>query len=333
MELVNRTPFAAAHTVVSDREGCDVLLTVVKCTFTLGKNSLLEPAEHQHPVQPVDAFHGEPGESSLRWESDFAVYKPATDVVLMGHAHAPRGPETQLQVALRLGPLLRVLSVFGDRHWRKGLGMSAPEPFTKMPLTYERAFGGTDRSAPHPQHHEMDARNPVGKGFRARHSALTPSEVPLPNIEDPEHLIRTPKDRPPPAGLGFIARSWQPRVALAGTYDEAWRRHRAPLPPTDFDERHANAAPVSMRVSPHLRGHEVVELVHLSPRGTLRLRLPGTTPRVFTSIARQRQELPLRFDTLVLLPDEDQVVMVWRGHRRLPPQDLLHLDYTEVRSS
>jgi hypothetical protein len=172
----------------------------------------------------------------------------------------------------------------------------------------------------------------VGRGFRAQRSEFKLTDVLLPNIEDPEHLIRSPRDRPPPAGLGFIARSWQPRAALAGTYDEAWKKHRAPLPPTDFDDRHHNAAPPPLRATSHLVGNELVELAHLSPTGTLRLRLPGTRPRVFTSIARKRDELPVLFDTLVLLPDEEQVVMVWRGHRRLTPQDMLQLEYIEVRA-
>lgn len=332
MELVNRTPFAAERTVVSDREGRDVLLTVVKCTYALGPSGRLEPAEKQRPMQPADAFHGEPGESSVRWESDLAVYKPATDVVVLGHAWPPRVPEPQVQVALRIGPLFRVLTVFGDRRWRKGLGMSSPEPFEKMPLTYERAFGGMDRSAADPRHHEMEPRNPVGRGFRAQRSELGSAEALLPNIEDPEQLIRSPKDRPAPAGFGFIARSWQPRAALAGTYDEAWKKGRAPLPPRDFDDRHHNAASPGLTASPHLVGNELVELAHMSPRGTLRFHLPGTRPRVFTSIGRTRHEVPLRFDTLVLLPDDEQAVMLWRGHRPLTPQELLHLDYVEVRS-
>jgi hypothetical protein len=331
MELVNWTPFAAARTVVSDREGRDVLLAVVKCTYAAGKGAQLEPAERQHPVRAADDFYGEPGQSSVRWESDFAVYKPATDVVVLGHAYPPRRPESQIQVALRLGPLFRVLTVFGERFWRRGRSMSSPAPFEKMPLTYERAFGGTDRSSPNPLHHEMEPRNPVGRGFRAQRSELKEG-VPLPNIEDPEHLIRSPRDRPPPAGLGFIARSWQPRAALAGTYDEAWRKHRAPLPPLDFDERHHNAASPSLMASPHLVGNELVELAHMSPSGTLRFRLPGQRPRVFACIGRQRHEVPVLFDTLVLLPDEEQAVMVWRGHRHLTPQEMLHLEYIEVRS-
>ncbi|WP_224360788.1 DUF2169 family type VI secretion system accessory protein [Hyalangium versicolor] len=331
MELVNRTPFAAERTVVPDREGRDVLLTVVKCTYALGKGGRLEPAPKQLPVQAVDDFYGEPGESSVRWESDLAVYKPATDVVVLGHAYPPRRPEPQVQVALRVGKIFRVLTVFGDRRWRKGLGLSSPEPFAKMPLTYERAFGGTDRSAPDPRHHEMDPRNPVGRGFRAQRTGLPAGEGFLPNIEDPEHLIRSPKDRPPPAGLGFIARSWQPRAALAGTYGEAWRKNRAPLPPEDFDNRHHNAAPAPLIASPFFEGNELVELAHLSPRGTLRFHLPGTRPRVFVGIARERHEVPMRFDTLVLLPDEEQAVMLWRGHRRLTPQDMLQVEHIEVR--
>nr|WP_246356793.1 DUF2169 domain-containing protein [Pyxidicoccus fallax] len=307
------------------------MLAIVKCTYALGAGGRLTPAEAQIPVQAADDFHGKPGESSVRWESDLALYKPATDVVLLGHAYAPGRPEAEVHVSLRVGPVHRVLAVFGDRHWRWGLGMSSPKPFTKMPLTYERAFGGTDRSAADPRHHEMEARNPVGRGFRARHTGQAAGDILLPNIEDPRNLLRSPRDRPEPAGLGFIARGWQPRAALAGTYDEAWRKDRAPLLPQDFDERHHNAAPQPLRASPHLVGNEPVELAHLSPRGTLRFGLPGTRPRVQVSIGRTRHELSVLLDTVVLLPDEDQVVLVWRGHRRLSPADMFCLDYLEVR--
>ncbi len=55
---------------------------------------------------------------------------------------------------------------------------------------------------------------------------------PVPNIEDPRQLLSQISDRPRPIGVGPVARHWQPRVSYAGTYDDAWRRQRAPLWPT-----------------------------------------------------------------------------------------------------
>jgi hypothetical protein len=330
MELVNRTPFAAERIVLPDPNGGDLLVAAVKCTYLLTKKGRLEPADAQFPVQHADDFHGEPGTSSVRWESDLAPFKPATDVALLGHAHAPNGPEGEVHVSLRAGLLHHVLAVFGDRHWRVGFGMSSPKPFERMPLIYERAFGGTDRSAPEPQHHEEEARNPVGRGFRARRSARSLGDILLPNVEDPRCLIGSPGDRPAPAGYGFIARQWEPRRRLAGTYDRAWRERRAPLLAEDFDDRHHNAAAPSLIATPHLKGDEVIELIHLSPRGPLRFQLPGQRPQVSLGLGRQRHALTLRFDTLVLLPDDDKVVVVWRGSRPLIGDELHRLEWLEV---
>jgi hypothetical protein len=333
MELANRTPFAAELVVLPGRDGQDVLVTVLKCTYALDKKGRLEPAAPQIPVLHADAFHGEPDASSVKWESDVAPFKPGTDVVLLGQAYAPDRRKAELHVGLKVGRLQQVLAIFGDRHWRRGLGMSAPAPFECMPLTYERAFGGVDRSAPDARHHEVEPRNPVGRGFRARRSERPLGEVLLPNIEDPKHLIRSPDDRPAPAGFGFTARQWMPRRGLAGTYDEAWRKKRAPLLPTDFDDRHYNAAHPALIVSPHLSGKEPVDLIHLSPRGPLHFLLPGKHVSAFVSIARKRHELRLLFDTLVLLPDEDRVVMIWRGQLPLKGDMMHHLEWVEVVSA
>ena len=112
---------------------------------------------------------GEPGECSYRLEPEMAFVKPATDVVLVGHAHATRPRTTSVDVELSVGPLRKRAVVTGDRHWSKGLlgpRASDPEPFETIPLVYERAFGGWDRSRDDEAKHTYDRRNPVGVGYR-----------------------------------------------------------------------------------------------------------------------------------------------------------------------
>src|SRR5215469_9031201 len=109
-----------------------------------------------------------------------------------------------------------------------------------MPLLYERAFGGWDCTDEDPQKHRYEPRNPAGTGFRHTHRAE--DEFALPNIEDPAQPFRTYGERPPPAGFGFIAANWLPRLSFAGTYDRAWDDERKPLLPTDFDRRFFNGA-------------------------------------------------------------------------------------------
>ena len=48
---------------------------------------------------------------------------------------------------------------------------------------------------------------------------------------------------PAPGGFGPIGPDWEPRQRHAGTYDERWKRERAPVLPADFDPRHNCVAP------------------------------------------------------------------------------------------
>ena len=52
------------------------------------------------------AFHGDPGTTSLKYDSDFFISKPTTDILLHGHAYAPNGQAVaQVDVGMRIGSL------------------------------------------------------------------------------------------------------------------------------------------------------------------------------------------------------------------------------------
>lgn len=314
MRVANTTPFEAGAYAVADRDGADLLLVVVRGTYVLDGRGRLGLADAQTPVTLEDTYTGEPGASGLAAASDFALGKPATDVVLTGHAYADRPGATSVDVGLQVGPVRRLLRVFGDRFWRRSMGalrMSAPAPFARMPLVYERAFGGVDATADDPRHHEAEARNPVGVGFRARRGAR-PDDAPLPNLEDLGALITTPDDRPAPAAPGPVPPAWAPRAAYAGTYDAAWEATRRPLLPLDFDARFFNAAAPGLVAPGRLRGDEPVALIGVSPDGPLRFALPGVTPGG-AAVSRTDGARPLAFalDTVALAPDDRRVTLVW----------------------
>lgn len=320
MEVVNRTPFAADATVLADTDGRDLLVAVVKCAFALHGAGSGRPAEAQLAVQPVDTFHGEPGASSVRHESDWVPAKVGADVVLVGHAYAPKGRARKMAVSVRVGDLRQEIAVFGDRHWGRVVGVtriSDPEPFEAMPLVYERAFGGRDESPKAPKHHEREPRNPVGCGLLARHSALEPDSVPLPNLEDPAGLITGPKDRPAPVGFGFYGRHWQPRAAFAGTCDDAWLENRSPLPPENFDLRYHNGAHPHLTARQPFEGGEPVELAGVHRDGPLRFGLPTARPSLRVWLGDAWEPLEACCDTVVIEPDENRLTMVWRASRDL----------------
>lgn len=315
LQIENATPFAAKLMPLPDREGVETLYTIVKGTFTLAPRPAV--ADAQVPVSLVEAYHGDPATSSVRVPSDVALEKPGTDVLLHGSAWSPaERPVTSLDVRLRVGPLERWVRVFGDRHWDTtptGYGMTPPAPFVRMPLVWERAFGGSDVTDAGPR---FDYRNPVGAGFHVMAGKKAIVGMPVPNLEDPAALIAASGDAPRPAGFAAIAAHWEPRRNYGGTYDDAWQRDRAPYLPDDFDPRYFQVAPPGLSTIGHLRGGEAVELRGVSPQGDLRFALPTVALGVSYLLNGAEHPRAAALDTVLFEPDAGRVVMVWRAAMR-----------------
>jgi uncharacterized protein YjbI with pentapeptide repeats len=301
--VVTRDPVSAFTIPWQIRPPRPSRTVVVKATCDLVADSpaVLRGA----PDLPSGDVHakGDP-QRSLLYPSDFAVWKPRADVVLSGHAHAPDGRATCMDVAFRFGRLpdaiARTVRVFGERRWI-GRTASAPRPFERVALVHENAFGGPGIAA-----------NPAGTG--ARPAAGAPWL--LPQLEDPSHLIATPEDAPAPVGFGAIPAAWPARWSRLGTYDEVWRKTRWPYFPADFDWLSQQAAPPSQQLDA-VRGDEPFEIVGMRPdRRTLRGRLPGVRARAFVDAAsggRGFFEVRLRLDTVVFDMDACKLHLVWRG--------------------
>jgi hypothetical protein len=312
LQVTNTTPFRASIMLLPDREGVDTLFTVIKATFAIGDS--LTPAEEQEPVTLVDKHYGDPAMSSVRVPSDVSLQKPGTDVLLTGSAWAPGGtPTWQTDVSVTVGPLMKTVRVFGDRVWQAGAAgavMTWVAPFERMPLVWERAFGGSDQTEKGPT---AEWRNPVGAGFRAPNGAKPLSGLPLPNLEDPAAPISSWKDAPAPAGFGPVAAHWLPRRTYAGTYDKTWEQSRAPYLPHDFDPHFCQVAPVGLVTPQHLRGGELVDLRGVNASGTLRFLLPEVRLSATYRLDSQAERRPGTLDTVIIEPDARRIVMVWRA--------------------
>ena len=316
--FIDLTPFSAGQYLLADESGADVLTIVVKATYAITGTSTVELAEEQAEILAAPEHYGEPETSSIKCDSEVCFVKPATDAVLIGHAHSNPEDREKIDVSLSIGPLRKTVRVFGNRCWKTRLGLrwaTRPEPFEKIPLTYEHAFGGWYRVGDDPSKHTCDARNPVGRGFVPRKHKGVPGEFLLPNLEDPAHLLRRPGDCPTPAGFGFIAPGWLPRSRFAGTYDEGWQRNRMPLLPEDFDRRYFSAAHPDLVAPGFLRGGEPVEITNASSRGTLRFLLPKVTPEAVVMFKDgNRQAIEMKLDTVIINTDEDLLFLIWRAH-------------------
>src|SRR6266480_55376 len=112
MELLNATRMKAAYTMGMKPDGRELLVVVVKGTFSIPKSPSIVPelAEEQADLVMADEFTGEPGLSAPKYESDFAPFKPRCDVVLNGSAYAGE-PVKRIKVGLRVGTLEKSFTV------------------------------------------------------------------------------------------------------------------------------------------------------------------------------------------------------------------------------
>lgn len=317
LEIENRTPFEIAVVPSQDKEGYDHAVVVVKGTFNIKKEAVHLPvADVQDPIIWSDEHYGEPGLSSVKYESDIFPSKKGTDVVLLGHAYPTSRSEKSVDVGVQVGPLSKKVRVFGNRTWQRTLGFwrkSEPEPFERIPLIYERAFGGSDTSDPDPAKHGIEKRNPVGTGFNMAGRKERLEGLSLPNIEDPTNLISGWKDKPSPVGFGYIGRNWVPRVSYAGTYDELWQAKRCPLLPEDFNDAYYNGAPSGLISSPYLKGGEAVRVTNASQEGDVSFTLPSRSIEAKIWMKGKEFSHKLTLDTVVIEPNDKKTILVWRA--------------------
>lgn len=321
----NKTPLVAKLLPAVDGGGREVVLLIAKGTYSIIETGRVQLAPVQEALTLADEYYGDPETLSIRYASDIVPEKCGTDVAMIGHAYALRGLAREMEVGLEAGPLQKVLRITGDRCWEKnwmgGISASKPKPFEQMPLVYERAFGGVDTTHKDEAKWFVEARNPVGRGVVANSRREDLATVPLPNIEDPQNLIRHWKDRPEPAGFGFVAPAWQTRCQHAGTYDEAWRAKRFPLLPKDFNPRFYNGAPPGLTSTEFFRGGEPIRIVNASRKGTLAFELPRLSVMVTFYIDGKVTTRNCVLDTVVIEPDKERVMMTWRAqfdcHKKL----------------
>lgn len=271
------------------RSGQLWVTVIVKSTFALipnGDMTLVDPVE----VRRVEAHYGDNPARSVRASSDIAPYLEAVDILFVGHAYPPGGVPAP-GVTARLGVvrgswslLDKIIEVHGDRASSPGQPPSDPRPFQKMPLVYERAYGGIGSS-----------ENPLG--------------VALPNL-----LYADPARRAEPAGFGPISCYWPLRKRLLRGYSRQLLDLRIAEIPDEFDAAYFQAAPPDQRI-PSLQGDELIILQGLHPaHPSLTTRLPGARAmaRVYTGGGMGRP-FALNAGTLFIDGDAERCSITWRG--------------------
>lgn len=286
------------------------------CTVTLGFRLGLREEDAVLPIPPEDVWPVVLTSLDEGQSPDLGMPKPVAEWLMAGCACAPAGTQTiGLPVDVRVGDLTRSFFVAGDRV-NDGLSVPKPEPFTHMPLSWKRTFGGVA----HPE-------NPFGVGMTENGAT---SHM-WPNITDAACAAFSANAAPPPACPGPRAFT-QARMTSPGTYDAHWLQTRWPGVPDDFDWSFYNQSqPVQRRTSP-FTGLETVRVTNMHPdHAVIQSRLPGQRLRIFADYApdtpsgqtaqaaQEWLEFPAQLDTVWLFPNALMGLLFW--HFSLPTPD------------
>lgn len=281
------------------------LTAIVKAAFTLeqdGPMRLTAPS----PLVVRDVARGPgPISSSLR-TSELALYLRRPEIYLDAIAFAPKGQQVEhmkTRFAVARGDRMLVskeLHVLGDRTSVDGV-VPRPVPFAKMPIVYERAFGGVS-----------NADNPVGIGTDSG------GRITMPNLMPSEGA------RAEPPGFGPIAAWWPSRKKKLGTFSrtDAEEAVWVAMPDT-FDETFYQAAPIDQQVDDLLPG-DVLAFIGMHPdRPTIRAILPHTRGVAIAEAGNGRRvQIPTRLDTVFVEPHLMRAELVFRGVIEMTPEFL-----------
>jgi hypothetical protein len=316
--VTNVTPFQALAITHGFYNGHLYDCLFVKATFRLGHDGRLLPMRQQPAFEISDVYEGKEDFSALALASEIIAYKPATDVVVTGHARPAGGrPVDRWLAHLEVSGMAKTIQLTGPRMWRYGVlsgwALSPIVPASGVRLSYALAFGGASATR-RESAQDIHWPNPFGRGAFGR-------DKPNPNLEYPAAQIlpancREPRwDQPVESvGLSFVDGQQQARLQYSGTYDEAWRKNVAPHIPLDMRMEYWNTVPQDQVVKPYLKGGEEVITLGLfpTPDGSLRFRLPVYD--VFAVPIRgdtKEYSQPMYIDTLHIDLDRKRVVLRW----------------------
>jgi hypothetical protein len=310
----NKTPFSAKMFATFDSKACEKHILVVSASFTAKARDAVSISQEQMEISPVDTYWGDPANTSIRQPGQMVFDKPCVDVIVSGHAIPPNGRRiTSMEIGIKISDISKVLLVSGDRFWKHGVTgkiPSSPNYFERIPVTFERAFGGgvglIDSIAT-----PYELRNPVGVGVGGHRSIHPNVNTEIPNFEYPNDRQLNVDQRPMPACFGALAPGWKPRSDHAGTYDSAWLKEQAPLLPHDFDTRFFQFAPEDQR-SNSVKVDDLVQVNGMTPEGIWQFQVPHVNLPVTLTYSDRLQKAFLSLDCIHLEPDLYRVSMIGR---------------------
>ena len=199
-------------------------------TFRIPDETGARPAAPRPSMLPLttsDEFFGEPGLSAPKCEDRFRGAEASLRrAPQCPRTHPAAGRRRARTVGARIGSWFKSFDVVGDRHWESsvtGIRRTPAIPFAMMPITCDRAFGGTDDT-------NILIRRVTPRSWRIPSVAVS-TKRPHANTLTARRC-RTPRE----SGNEVTAlaattvqcrledreTSGNPRAAYAGTYDQHW---------------------------------------------------------------------------------------------------------------
>ncbi|XCN73030.1 MAG: DUF2169 domain-containing protein [Candidatus Electrothrix aestuarii] len=286
----------------SEERGKQLTVSILSGFRLHSTPELLEEGDFWQPVKELDAV-----------PFDLGMPKPAGEFLVAGTCYSPDGQSTlACPVRAKVGSVTKNLLAFGDRWWISNTKVTFPVPFKSMDLGWERSFGGTP-----------GYDNPLGRGLEPVLCPDGKERKPLPNIQHPDRLLRSPFEQQDPVGFGPEGLDWPSRRALAGSLNDTWLAHRWPKPPSDASPQLSHLAPPDQRFPDFLQGDESIRLHNMHPeRSLIESQLPGRRCRCFLGNRSADQtflEMQCHLDTLWLFPNHETGILIWRaGLAELP---------------
>ncbi len=230
-----------------DEEGQPILSVLCKRTYAVSPEGRVSPAAEQLPL--VLDFELDP-DNPARLHRDFDLYpiKAMTDVVVRGHAYGTG--QRSFIATVRVAAWEKRVAVFGDRRCHLSatghIVFSAPEKIVRVPLRYDRAYGGRDEVAELGRGNPLAAlakylgpaadpslaspylypRNHAGVGYLIEPTRAAVDRLVLPNLEDPDDLLSPERIAvgapgrwplmPIPAAFDWVDPGTFPRLAYVG---------------------------------------------------------------------------------------------------------------------
>lgn len=331
MKLVNSSA-VAVKTLVA--EGIDpsrrAVLGIAKATFTVSDTGAVT-LDRQDPM-PIYTKDVETRYGVLPKE-DIPRLDPVFEVMTLGSAIAPTAnPVEMALVELQVGHVKHALQVFGDRQWSgtdDNASISPARPFTRMPLGWHLAFGGTEEVEIDKDSFVdvSDPINPLGKGFdhvvqieQLAQALKCPDPYPqyrrtrqLANIESADTPVTHAQDKPLPVcwapcdiSSGIIVE----RLRRAGELDPATDELRTGEIATDSPFLLHRAHPDWVIDTPVAEA--MIRLTGMS-KTAMEFSLPSLRVLLDVTVGDKERALELHPGALTLFPDLNKFTLVFRG--------------------